>query len=71
MKRQVYIDKDQIKKLPEIDTLIDIGVGDKGTPDLYERFPNQKLILIDPLHESEKYASKNLSHRNYIFSKHY
>ena len=42
---------DQLKKLPEIDTLIDIGVGDIGTPMLYERFPNQKLILVDPLDE--------------------
>ena len=35
-KTGMYIDKDQIKNLPEIDTLIDIGVGDEGTPDLYE-----------------------------------
>ena len=31
----MYIDWPQLKKLPEIDTLIDIGVSDWGTPDLY------------------------------------
>ena len=66
-KTGMYIDKDQIKKLPEIDTLIDIGVGDMGTPDLYERFPDQKLILIDPLLESKNYVLKNLSHRDHDF----
>lgn len=40
----LYIDWDQLKKIPEIDTLIDIGVGTDGTEDLYERFPTQKLI---------------------------
>ena len=60
----LYIDWDQLKKLPEIDTLIDIGVGTNGTPDLYERFPNQKLVLIDPLEESHQYIRNNLKHRN-------
>lgn len=64
----MYIDFGQLTHLPEIDTLIDIGVGDIGTPDLYERFPTQKLILIDPLDEAEDYAKNNLSHREYDFS---
>ena len=68
-KTGMYIDWPQIEKLPEIDTLIDIGVGDEGTPELYKRFPKVKLILIDPLEEAEKYASKNLKTRNYIFYK--
>ena len=34
----MYIDWGQIKKLPKVDTLIDIGVGTNGTPDLYEYF---------------------------------
>jgi hypothetical protein len=35
--------------LSEIDTLIDIGVGPKGTEDLYRVFKNANLILIDPI----------------------
>jgi len=35
--------------LPEIDALIDISVGVHGTEDLYNRFKNAKLILIDPI----------------------
>ena len=68
-KTGLYIDWDQIKKLPEIDTLIDIGVGDIGTPILYERFPNKKLILIDPLDEAEDYIKNNLNDRDYTFFK--
>ena len=40
-KTGLYIDWDQINKLPNIDTLIDIGVGDIGTPMLYERYPKK------------------------------
>ncbi len=65
----MYIDWDQLKKLPEINTLIDIGVGDLGTPDLYQRFPKSKLILVDPLDEAEQYAKTNLTNRDYIFHK--
>ena len=66
----MYIDWPQIERLPEIDTLIDIGVGNEGTPDLYNRFPSSKLVLIDPIQEAEDYAKSNLSERNYIFFKH-
>lgn len=59
----LYIDWAQIKKLPEIDTLIDIGVGTHGTTFLYDRFSSQKLVLIDPLEESHEYIKNNLQHR--------
>lgn len=65
----MYIDWPQIEKLSEIDTLIDIGVGKEGTPELYARFPNAKLILIDPLDEAEEFVEKNLSRRDYNFFK--
>ena len=65
----MYIDWDQLKKLPEIDTLVDIGVGDNGTENLYNRFSNQKLILVDPIDEAEKYISNNLEHRDVIYFK--
>jgi len=54
----MYIDWQQLARLPEIDTLIDIGVGVHGTEDLYNRFKNAKLILIDPIDEAKEYAHK-------------
>ena len=65
----MYIDWPQIEKLPDIDTLIDVGVGQEGTPELYNRFPKAKLILIDPIQEAENYAKEQLSHRDYTFFK--
>ncbi|MBT5749582.1 MAG: FkbM family methyltransferase [Flavobacteriales bacterium] len=63
----MYNDWDQLNTLPEIDTLIDIGVGDIGTPELYERFNKAKLILIDPLIECNSYIQENLLHRDQCF----
>lgn len=63
----MYIDLCQLKKLPEIDTLIDVGVGPMGTPELYNLFPAAKLILIDPLFETKEYISKNLYDRDVTF----
>ena len=65
----MYIDWPQIYKLPEIETLIDIGVGKEGTPLLYDRFPNAKLILIDPIEEAEQFAKNNLYERDHHFFK--
>ena len=66
-KTGMYIDLDQLCKLPEIDTLVDVGVGDTGTPELYDRYPEKHLILIDPLIEAQSYAINNLGKRNYEF----
>lgn len=63
----MYVDWDQLNKLPEIDTLIDVGVGPMGTPELYDLFSRAKLILIDPLSESQGYISSNLSDRDVVF----
>ena len=65
----MFIDWSQLDKLPEIDTLIDIGVGPMGTPDLYKRFPSAKLLLIDPLDETENYIDKHLLSREVMFHK--
>ena len=65
----MFIDWSQLNNLPNIDTLIDIGVGSDGTPDLYEKFNTQKLILIDPLEEAEQYSNLQLKHRNVTFHK--
>ena len=34
----MYIDWDQLNNLPDIDTLVDIGVGIRGTENLYKNF---------------------------------
>ena len=57
-KTGMYIDWQQLESLPEIDTLIDIGVGPEGTEDLYRVFKNANLILIDPIDEAKEYANK-------------
>jgi len=54
----MFIDWQQIESLPEIDTLIDIGVGPQGTEDLYRVFKNANLILIDPIDEAKEYSNK-------------
>ena len=66
-KTGMYIDFDQIKNLPNIDTLIDIGVGPDGTKDLYNNFKNANLILIDPIDQAKKYADKLSKKRNVQF----
>jgi len=48
----MYIDF-QLDKLPKVDKIIDIGVGENGTQELYNAFPESKLILIDPRIESK------------------
>lgn len=65
----MFVDWSQLDKLPEIDTLIDIGVGPMGTPDLYKRFSSAKLLLIDPLDETENYINKHLLSREVMFHK--
>lgn len=62
----MYIDWRQLSNSPLIDTFIDIGVGPKGTQDLYDYFPYSNLILIDPLDAAKKYAKK-ISKRNVVF----
>ena len=65
----MYIDWSQLDKLPDIDTLIDVGVGPEGTPELYKKFKEKKLVLIDPLDESEKFFKNNMQETDAIFFK--
>ena len=65
----MYNDWQQIKRLPDIDTLIDIGVGASGTPELYERFIGKKIVLIDPLDEAQKFYENHMGNRDVIFYK--
>ena len=66
-KTGMYIDWQQIESLPEIDTLIDIGVGPNGTENLYRVFKNTNLILIDPIDEAKEYANKLSKDRKVTF----
>lgn len=45
----------------QIDTLVDVGVAE-GTPWLYDRFPDARLVLIDPMEIPPELAEK-LAHR--------
>jgi len=63
----IYTDWAQIKKLPSIDTLVDIGVGINGTPELYNHFNSAHLVLIDPVKEVKNYVETNLTDRSYSF----
>lgn len=63
----MYIDWAQLEDLPEIDTLVDVGVGTQGTPELYERFTEARIILIDPLIESSVVLNSQLQDRKAIF----
>jgi FkbM family methyltransferase len=40
----------QITDLPNVDVLIDVGVGE-GTQFLYDAFPDASLILVDPIEQ--------------------
>ena len=64
-----YIDWAQLQSLPEIDTFIDVGVGLEGTPDLYEKFKSNNLILIDPLDEAETFFKNNMANKGAVFLK--
>ncbi len=66
-KTGMYIDWQQIESLPKIDTLIDIGVGPKGTENLYRVFKKANLILIDPIDEAKEYADKLSKERKVVF----
>lgn len=48
------------------DAVIDVGVDD-GTPWLYEAWPEAKLVLVDPLEESEARAAKAAKGRDVAF----
>ena len=63
----IYTDWAQIKKLPSIDTLVDIGVGVNGTPELYNHFNSAHLVLIDPVKEVKNYVETNLTNRSHSF----
>jgi len=52
----------QVRKLPQVHTLIDVGIG-KGTFGLYQHFPSAYLLLIEPLDESREFIDRVLEKR--------
>ena len=64
----MYVDWQQIQQLPNIKNFIDIGVGD-GTPYLWKKFKDKRIICIDPLDHSEKIVTNILKGKNYSFHK--
>lgn len=48
------------------DVVIDVGV-ENGTPWLYEAWPQAKLVLVDPLEESEERAAESVAGRDVAF----
>lgn len=65
----MFVDWSQLKRLPDIDIFIDVGFGPEGTSDLIKQFKKKKLILIDPLDESELFATSSLNKKKYTFFK--
>ncbi len=46
--------------LPKVDNLIDVGIGQQGTPGLYYYFPNSRKIFVDPLIECRSAVKNHL-----------
>lgn len=47
--------------LPNVDVLVDVGIGQQGTFGLYSYFPNSNYIFIDPLIETKQSVQKLLN----------
>lgn len=56
----------ELSEIKKIETVIDVGVME-GTFDLYNSFPNAKLLLVDPLIESNANVKPKLGKRKYEF----
>ncbi len=57
----------RLDKLPPLSTIIDVGVGDEGSPFLYERFKDAFYISIDPVAESENAVKQHLKDAQSVF----
>jgi FkbM family methyltransferase len=57
----------RLEKLPSLATIIDVGVGDEGSPFLYERFRDAFYISIDPVSESREALDKLLQESQFTY----
>ncbi len=53
--------------LPEASTIIDIGIGPKGTKGLYQHFPDAQYVFIDPLEECRTAVIEYLKNDKNVF----
>lgn len=52
---------DRLSLLQSVNTVIDVGIGDKGSPFLYSYFPNARFISIDALIECKQVVERALA----------
>jgi FkbM family methyltransferase len=57
----------RLDKLPSIRTVIDVGVGEQGTPYLYRQFEDAFFVSIDPLREAEQAVKAKLTNNRSVF----
>lgn len=55
----------RVRKLPKIRTLVDVGIGQNGTPYLWKHFINCQFIFIDPLEECRSVVENYLEMNNH------
>lgn len=57
----------RLDRLPNIKTIIDVGIGHSGSPFLYKRNWNPYFICIDPLNEAKQFIETNLKSDSFTF----
>ena len=57
MPSSTHMISDRLTGLPKPKVIVDVGVG-RGTPELYDAFSDQQLVLLEPLREYEPVLSK-------------
>lgn len=65
-KKEEYI-WSKVSMLPQVPTIIDIGIGPKGTPGLYRYFPDSRYLFIDALEECKQAVEERLVGGRNIF----
>lgn len=51
-----------LRVLPNVDNLIDVGIGHQGSEGLYRFFPTSRKFFIDPLAETKEAITAHLEH---------
>jgi len=50
----------RLNKIPQMGTVVDVGVGDQGSPFLYSRFTSAYFVSVDPIHETAEAVKRYL-----------
>ena len=56
-----------LSALPNVETLIDVGIGHQGTEGLYSYFPDTRKFFVDPIEETKNAVSAHLENQNNRF----